>query len=336
MPTPPNEPLRFRTILLPASNRGLRLPILSPRTNTAAVFVAVFLLLSTGCWNSPEDALGGTGDSVKEEQASDEETPAQDPASQEDPHCLTNGCPNILLIVSDDQGWDDVGYHGSWIETPNIDSIADNGVQLERFYVNAICNPTRAALMTGRSAIDLGTQYSQGTLPGDEYTIAERFRDAGYDTGIIGKWSLGARSPQLPNDQGFDYFYGHLQALINYFSHDYIAGPDWWRNRDLIDEPGYTTTLLGSEAVRFINERDPSNPFFLTLSFNAPHSPIQIPSWAKLKYRQPICIVSTCFTRCSISGEQRCDFARMVELMDTQIGAVLDTLDQRESRTTPS
>ena len=231
--------------------------------------------------------------------------------------------PNVVLIVADDLGWGDVGYHGSEIDTPNLDALARNGVQLDRFYTAPICTPTRAAIVTGRSPIHFGLNsvvrpWTRHGLSASEYTIGERFRDAGYQTAFVGKWHLGHyRSEYFPNLQGFDRFYGTLIGFISYFTHtnfDQYRFLDWIRDGRDVVERGYATTLLGAEAVRFIEERDRTTPFFLLLAFNAPHQPKHATLLLRAKYALK-----------GLSGERR-NHAAQVDAMDRSIGGVMETL----------
>jgi len=190
--------------------------------------------------------------------------------------------PNILLIFTDDQGIGDLSCYGSEISTPNIDSIAENGVKFDYFYSSSpVCTPSRYGLMTGRYPVRAGSPAFLGALmPGkhddiklapDEITIADILKKNGYKTALIGKWHLGHGSIEFgPNNHGFDYFYGFLPGCVDYYKHTYRETPAWWRNKELIDEKGYATDLLTNEAIKFI-EKNKNNPFFLYLAYNAPH-----------------------------------------------------------------
>jgi arylsulfatase A-like enzyme len=234
-----------------------------------------------------------------------------------------NARPNVVIIVADDLGYADVGFHGSDIRTPHIDRIADEGVKLERFYVEPVCSPTRAGLMTGRWPIRFGmmggvvTPYRDMGMPEAETTLAEMLARAGYKhRGAIGKWHLGHNKVKwLPTKQGFTHFYGHYNGHINYFTRHRDGALDWHRNGELVHEDGYSTTLFGEEAVRFINRVPKDEPYLLYLPFNAPHRPLQAPEsflkqYPKLK-----------------GGRQR--YAAMVTAMDRAIGRVLEAIDQR-------
>ena len=234
--------------------------------------------------------------------------------------------PNIVYIVSDDQGWKDVGYHGSDIKTPNIDKLAAGGVRFEQFYAQAMCTPTRAALMTGRYPFRYGLQtavipagYAYG-LATDEWLLPQALKDAGYYTAIVGKWHLGHGDPKYwPRQRGFDYQYGPLIGEIDYFTHKEHETTDWYRDNKVVEEPGYSTTLLGDDAVKLINAQDSSKPFYLYLAFNAPHTPYQAPQEYLDKYK-------------NIADPSRRAYAGAITAMDDQIGRVVDALDKKGLR----
>lgn len=231
--------------------------------------------------------------------------------------------PNVVILLADDLGWADVGYHGGPIETPSIDRLAQEGVQLNRFYSAPICSPTRAALMTGRDPLKLGIAYDQihpwynAGLSPNTMTIADIFKLDGYQTGLVGKWHLGhTLAHHVPNTQGFDYFYGHLHTNTDFFTHDREGGHDLQVNGKSVHEKGqYLTHLEAREAVRFIVERDTKRPFFLYVPFTAPHSPMQAPQATIDKYAS---LPQAAFRR---------TYAAMVDEMDQAIGQILDTLD---------
>ena len=225
--------------------------------------------------------------------------------------------PNLVYIMADDLGWNDVGYHGSEIRTPNIDALANDGVRLDRYYAFPLCSPTRAAFLTGRSPIRLGVDTPigpRGVLPLSEHLLPEALGEAGYQTFLAGKWHLGIdRVAAHPYRRGFDHSYGHLGPSIDYFTHVWQNGLDWHRNGVALHEDGYSTDLIAAEAVRLIEERDSSRPFFLFLSFNAPHTPLQAPE--ELIRRHP-----------GIRQAQRQVYAAMVSAMDDGIGRLLAAL----------
>ena len=232
--------------------------------------------------------------------------------------------PNILYILADDLGWKDVGFHGSDIKTPNIDKLAATGARLEQFYAQPMCTPTRAALMTGRYPFRYGLQtavipsgHTYG-LSTDEWLLPQALKEAGYQTAIIGKWHLGhADHKYWPRQRGFDYQYGPLIGELDYFTHEQHGVVDWYRDNKLVKEKGYTTTLLGNDAVKFIDGHDATTPFYLYLTFNAPHTPYQAPPEYLDKYK-------------NITDPSRRAYAASITAMDDQIGRVVDALDKKK------
>jgi arylsulfatase A-like enzyme len=234
--------------------------------------------------------------------------------------------PHIVYIVSDDQGWKDVGFHGSDIRTPNLDELARGGVRLEQLYAQPMCTPSRAALLTGRYPHRYGLQTlvipSAGRygLPTDEWLLPEALRSAGYRTAIVGKWHLGhADRKYWPMQRGFDSQYGPLLGEIDYFTHSAHGTRDWFRDEQPVNETGYVTELIGREAVRLIEGHDPKKPLFLYLAFTAPHSPYQAPQAYLDRY----------------AGEPdaaRRAYAAMISAMDDQIGEVVRALERRGLR----
>jgi arylsulfatase A-like enzyme len=234
--------------------------------------------------------------------------------------------PNIVYIVSDDLGWKDVGFHGSDIKTPNIDKLAETGAELEQFYGQPLCTPSRAALMTGRYPFRYGLQtivilgaHTYG-LPTDEWLLPQALKDDGYKTAIIGKWHLGhADKKYWPKQRGFDYQYGPLLGEIDYYTHKEHGVLDWYRDNKKVDEPGYVTELLGKDAVKLIEKHDTDTPLFLYLAFTAPHAPYQAPQEYIDRYKD-------------IAEPTRRIYAAMVTNMDDQIGAVIGALEKRGMR----
>ncbi|MHC4326058.1 MAG: arylsulfatase B [Planctomycetota bacterium] len=231
--------------------------------------------------------------------------------------------PNIVFILADDLGFNDVGYHGSKIKTPNIDKLASEGVRLEQFYVQPVCSPTRSSLMTGRYPMRYGLQvgvvrpWARHGLPLEERTLAQALREAGYKTAICGKWHLGhLDSKYLPTARGFDHQYGHYNGALDYFTHIRDKGLDWHRNDEPLREEGYTTDLLADESVRLIEGHDLSRPLFLYVPFNAVHSPFQAPKSYIDMYRH-------------IKAKNRRIYAGMVTCMDDAIGRIISALDKR-------
>jgi arylsulfatase A-like enzyme len=228
----------------------------------------------------------------------------------------------VVIILADDLGWADVGFHGSEIRTPNLDRLASQGVRFERFYSYPLCSPTRSALMTGRSPMRLGVAYSvirpwsDYGVPLEEHLMSQSFKAAGYSTAMTGKWHLGhARAGFMPNARGFDHAYGHVNGAIDYYTHIRDGGLDWHRNGRSVSEDGYSTDLLAAEAARLIENRDRNRPLFLYVPFNAPHTPLQAPQALLDKYA-------------SIADTRRRTFAAMVDALDQGIGRVLGALDR--------
>ena len=183
--------------------------------------------------------------------------------------------PNVLLILTDDQGYGDLSLHGNpYLKTPHIDKLGQAGVRFGRFYVNSFCSPTRAALLTGRYPLRCGVwgvTHNKEAMRPEEVTLAEALRTAGYRTGCFGKWHNGEQFPYTPPGQGFDEFLGfHNGHINNYFDSELIRGAQPTPTR------GYVTDVLTDEAMRFVRaNRD--RPFFCYLAYNAPHSPYQVP-----------------------------------------------------------
>ncbi|MEH6571211.1 MAG: arylsulfatase [Halioglobus sp.] len=252
--------------------------------------------------------------------------------------------PNIVVMVADDLGWADVGFRGSPIQTPNLDRLASEGVELSRFYTTPSCSPTRAALMTGRNAFKLGIAYAtimpwsnNGVHP-EERFMPQAFRDAGYQTAMFGKWHLGhAQETYHPNQRGFDHFYGHLHTEVGFyppFSNQ--GGKDFQRNGVSIDDQGYETFMLVEEATDWLSKRDADKPFFIYMPFLAPHSPLDAPQEFKDKYkdledtrgpaRSPADRISQMSRKAGFSTSKRQIYAAVVDAMDHAIGNLMSTL----------
>jgi arylsulfatase A-like enzyme len=254
--------------------------------------------------------------------------------------CVADNRPNILIILADDLGYGDVGFTGSKeIFTPQLDQLAENGVVCRNGYVtHPYCGPSRAGLMAGRYQARFGLEVNITYSPYDlhsgfpltEMTIAERMKPAGYRTGIIGKWHLGASEPFHPNSRGFDYFYGFLSGGHGYFpdavttTHPlllengkphYSANEGCFlplqRNDNAAGFDEYLTTALSHDAARFVKESD--KPFCLYLAYNAPHGPLEAPVELVKKYRH-------------IEDYNRRVYAAMIDAMDQGIGKVVDAL----------
>ncbi len=232
--------------------------------------------------------------------------------------------PNFVVMLSDDMGWGQPGFQGGKdVPTPHLDRLAREGVQLTQFYVQPVCSPTRACLLTGRYAWKNGmevrpTATSAHGMLLDERTLAQALKDAGYWTAMVGKWHLGEwHKEHLPLQRGFDHHYGHYSALIDSFTH--LRGPvlDWHRNGKPVVEKGYSSYLLADEAAKLIRQHDGSRPFFLYVPFNAVHGPHQAPQEVLAKYKG--------------KGRKARQLAQL-ECMDTAIGRILDAVDKKGIR----
>ena len=237
---------------------------------------------------------------------------------------LTNNVissPNILIILADDLGWNDVSYHGSEIKTPYIDKLISSGVELDRFYVQPTCSPTRAELMTGKSAMRLGitrpiSKNQKLGLGLEEKILPQYLKELNYSTYLLGKWHLGSYIPDyFPTRRGFDYFYGYLTGGIGYWDHTHGGGHDWQRNEVGLREDGYVTQLIKNDTLKIINDHDFTNPIFLNVNFGAPHIPNEAPEESVLKFSH-------------IEDETRRLHAAMIHEMDNAIGEIIAALEK--------
>ena len=262
--------------------------------------------------------------------------------------------PNVVIIVTDDQGWGDVGYHTPAgqvpIQTPNMDSFATTGIRLERFYATTVCSVTRSTLMTGRNAIRHGTNNERG-LDLSEHLMPQTFKVAGYQTFMCGKWHLGGSDKNIyhfnvngspvrvikeglqyaPHNRGWDSFYGQYSGAIDYYTHhsaeaESLDIPDWWLNGVQQDGPsehtdsrgygGWSPTLLADKAIAHIQNRNPAQPMLLHLAFNSIHGPVSAPASLITKYQN-----------LGVTNANRRLISAAVDGMDQEIGRVLAALD---------
>lgn len=234
--------------------------------------------------------------------------------------------PNVVILLADDLGREDCGFMGGTaIKTPNIDKLAAAGAKLDAFYVQPVCSPTRAALMTGRYPMRHGLQvgvvrpWAQYGLPLQERTLAQGLKAAGYKTGIVGKWHLGHFEPEyLPTRRGFDRQYGHYNGALDYYSHERDGGFDWHRDDKVCRDEGYATRLLGKEAARFVSESAGQSPFFLYVPFNAVHAPHQAPA----EYIEPYK---------DLKGERK-TYAGMLAALDEAVGEIVKAVEEAGAR----
>lgn len=234
--------------------------------------------------------------------------------------------PNVIVILADDMGYADMGTHGCKdVPTPHLDSIAKNGVRFTDGYVSCpVCSPTRAGLLTGRYQTRFGHEGNPGPgmdrktwgLPLDQKTIAQYMKEAGYATGVVGKWHLGDNAEYHPNRRGFDEFFGFIGGAHPYLDPTINSFNMVQRNGKPVDERDHLTYAFGREAVSFI-DRHKDKPFFLYLAFNAVHAPLHRP--IRLKDAFP-----------EIKDEKRRSYATLLKSMDDMVGAVLDKVREEK------
>jgi arylsulfatase A-like enzyme len=254
--------------------------------------------------------------------------------------------PNIILIVSDDQGYADLGcFGGKQIKTPNLDRIARAGVRGTSFYVTwPACTPSRGSLLTGRypqrnglydmirnDMVNYKHRYTMEEyqfspemtwgLDVREQTLGDLLRRAGYRTGMVGKWDMGQARRFLPPQRGFDFFYGFGNNGIDYYTHERYGIPSLFRGNERVKEEGYATDLFRREALRFLREKKDA-PFFLYLGFNAPHS---ASSYEKDKLQVPEKYLKA-YPNADPKA-RRTQYMAMVTCMDEAIGEILDELE---------
>jgi arylsulfatase A-like enzyme len=232
--------------------------------------------------------------------------------------------PNLLVIVADDLGWGDVGYHGSEIDTPHIDRLAASGIRLEQHYVTPMCSSTRACLQSGRYSTRFGCDSATNSrvFPPGTVTLAAALQSLGYETWLSGKWHLGSLPEWGPLQHGFVRSYGVLAGGIDQYLHLYKEGPyqqTWHRQDQFVEEQGHSTDLFTREAIGWL-EQERSGPFYLQVAFTAVHIPIQEPEEWIRPYRE------------RIENESRRRFAGCCTHMDAAIGQILDTLERTGQR----
>ena len=237
--------------------------------------------------------------------------------------CESQKYPNVLLIMTDDQGWGDIRIHGNpLIDTPTIDSLFKESIVFNKFMVCPLSAPTRASLLTGRYHLKTGvTGVDSGkeNLNPEETTLAELFRAAGYATGCFGKWHNGAYYPYTPNGQGFDEFYGFCCGhWSNYFN------PILQHNEDMVQAEGYITDILTDAAIEFISQHK-REPFFCYVPYNAPHSPFQVPDEYFNKYKSLLVPDDE-------ESKKLASIYAMVECVDYNVSRLLATLDKLDIR----
>uniref|UniRef100_A0A8C5UG67 Arylsulfatase family member I n=1 Tax=Malurus cyaneus samueli TaxID=2593467 RepID=A0A8C5UG67_9PASS len=244
---------------------------------------------------------------------------ATDPMEKSLPPTFTRP-PHIIFILTDDQGYHDVGYHGSDIQTPTLDRLAAEGVKLENYYIQPICTPSRSQLITGRYQIHTGLQHSiirprqPNCLPLDQVTLPQKLQEAGYSTHMVGKWHLGFYKKEcLPTRRGFDTFLGSLTGNVDYYTYDNCDGPgvcgyDLHEGEDVAwDQSGkYSTFLYAQRVSKILASHSPKEPIFIYVAFQAVHTPLQSPKEYIYRYR-------------SMGNVARRKYAAMVTCMDEAV-----------------
>jgi arylsulfatase A-like enzyme len=242
--------------------------------------------------------------------------------------------PNVVLIVTDDVGYGDIGSYGAPdVKTPNIDGLARDGVRLTDFYAAPQCTPTRAALISGRYQQRFRLEAAMGGpttpagqtgLPARGYSLPQLLKNNGYATGLIGKWHLGYTPEFSPNAHGFEYFFGFKSGYIDYYQHTNVDGDsDLFENATPVQVDGYMTDLITERSVKFIDEHA-GGAFFLEVTYNAAHWPFQIPDHPSVaadhgRFVQPE----------ESSTATRQDYIAMLERADQGIGRILQSLRRR-------
>ncbi|XP_073242241.1 arylsulfatase B-like [Porites lutea] len=233
-----------------------------------------------------------------------------------------NKPPHILLVVADDLGWSDVGFHGSKIQTPNIDQLASEGVILDNYYVMPICTPTRSALLTGMYPIHTGLQHLV-LFPSSPYglstnftTLPQKLKESGYATHMVGKWHLGYNKWEItPTYRGFDTFYGFYNGQEDHYSHKVLDILDLRDNEEPVRDLDGTfgTFAFAERAKKVIESHNSSAPLFLYMAFQNVHIPLQVPKRYSDKYS-------------FIDDEDRRTYAGMVDILDEAVGNITQAM----------
>jgi len=243
--------------------------------------------------------------------------------------------PNVVLIITDDVGYGDLGSYGAPdVKTPNIDRLAREGTRLTDFYAAPTCSPTRAALLSGRyyqrARIERPMGHAASAdaergLPATGRTLPRLIKNAGYATGLVGKWHLGYKPEFSPNAHGFDYFWGFLSGLVDYYQHtDQQGKPDLYENGSPVQAEGYMTDLITDRSVKFIDDHK-DQTFFLEVTYNAAHWPFQVPDKPSVapgnaRFVQPH----------DADTSTRADYVAVLERADQGVGKILAALDRHD------
>ncbi len=230
--------------------------------------------------------------------------------------------PNVVFIVADDMGWEDIGYHNAELRTPNLDKLAKSGVELDCHYVQPQCTPTRVALMTGQYPTRISYKDAQAhneeAFPIGTRLMSYMFKDMGYTTAIMGKWHMGCLEKWGPKYHGFDYSYGSYAGAVGMYDHRYTLTKKpydvtWHRNHKFIEEEGHVTDLVMKEAIKWIKDNQ-NKAFFLYLPFHAVHVPLveKDPKWEQMNMH--------------IQWDERRLMAAAVSHLDYAIGEIVKTI----------
>ncbi|WP_430812635.1 sulfatase-like hydrolase/transferase [Carboxylicivirga sp. 1411-1] len=238
--------------------------------------------------------------------------------------------PNIVFILADDLGYGDLSCYGATdLYTPNIDKLCEKGIKFTRAYANStVCSPSRAAILTGNYPDMVGVpgvirdmpDNTWGNLSDEAVFLPKQLKALGYHTALVGKWHLGYESPDLPNDRGFDHFKGYVGDMMDdYYTHK-RAGINWMREgSQQINPKGHATDVFTNWAVEYIKmQSKPDKPYFLFLTYNAPHDPVQPPAdWLdKVKHREPM------------ASLKRQKLIALIEHLDAGVGKVMEVIEK--------
>ncbi len=242
--------------------------------------------------------------------------------------------PNIVLILTDDMGWADLGSYGATdVRTPHLDALAAAGARLTHFYANGVlCTPTRAGLITGRYQQRYGIEVAFPSeapaterglgLTASPYSLPALLRTGGYATALVGKWHLGYKAEHSPKAHGFDYFFGLKSGYHDFYTHRGRDGkPDLWENDQPVERTGYMTDLITEQSVQFIQQHV-DKPFFIDVAYNAPHWPYQVPDRPSEARDSAAHLMPS-----DSATSTRADYVAMVERVDHGVGEILRALD---------